>query len=180
MRSKGFTYLGLLFALTLAGVALALAGVLWHTSSKRAKEEQLLFAGGAIRDAIVHYYRRSPGGNREFPRSLDELVEDRRYITVERHLRRVYADPMTGKREWGLITNADGRILGVYSPSREAPLKRENFSATFAAFSQAARYSDWRFTDVDLQAAPAPTTDPAPNTAAPPPPKTRTRRAAGR
>ena len=66
VRSRGFTYLGLLFALTLAGVALALAGFVWHTASKRAKEVQLLFAGGAIRDAIVQYYRRSPTATGSF------------------------------------------------------------------------------------------------------------------
>jgi type II secretory pathway pseudopilin PulG len=150
-RCRGFTYLGLLFALALAGVALALAGVLWHTAARRANEQQLLFAGGAIRDAIVHYYRRSPGGIREFPRNLQDLVEDRRYITVERHLRRIYEDPLTGKRDWGLITNEHGRIVGIYSQSREAPLKRDNFPQIFAAFAGARLYSDWRFSAVDNQ-----------------------------
>ena len=71
-----YFYLGLAcIALALAAVALALAGLVWHTASKRAKEEQLLFAGGAIREAIVHYYRRSPNGNREFPRALQDLIK---------------------------------------------------------------------------------------------------------
>jgi type II secretory pathway pseudopilin PulG len=150
-RCKGFTYLGLLFALALAGVALALAGVMWHTSARRAQEQQLLFAGGAIRDAIVRYHRRSPGGIREYPRNLQDLVEDRRYITVERHLRRIYEDPLTGKRDWGVITNEQGRIVGIYSKSREAPLKRDNFPPRFAAFAGASLYSDWRFSAVDNQ-----------------------------
>ena len=170
VRCRGFTYLGLLFALALAGVMLALAGVMWHTAAQRAKEQQLLFAGGAIRDAIIRYYRRSPGGVREFPRALQDLVEDRRYITVERHLRRIYEDPLTGKRDWGLITSDDGRITGVYSQSRGAPMKRDNFSQTFAAFAGAHAYSDWRFSAVDTQtmfgmnalAAPANVDDSAP------------------
>jgi type II secretory pathway pseudopilin PulG len=143
---KGFTYLGLLFAVALAGVALALAGVVWQTASKRAKEEQLLFAGGAIRDAIIRYYRSTPGGDRQFPRTLQDLVEDPRYVTHERHLRKIYLDPITGKRDWGLIKGAEGRIMGVYSQSRETPIKREKFPATFASFEHADRYSDWRFT----------------------------------
>ena len=151
MRSQGFTYLGLLFVLALAGTALALAGVAWHTAGRRAKEQQLLFAGSAIRDALVRYYRRSPGGIREFPRELHDLVEDRRYITVERHLRKIYDDPQTGDRNWGLITNESGRIVGVYSKSREAPLKRDNFPQNFAAFSSAQTYSDWRFSAVENQ-----------------------------
>ncbi|MDB5811367.1 MAG: hypothetical protein JWN94_3489 [Betaproteobacteria bacterium] len=146
---KGFTYLGLLFALALAGVGLALAGVVWHTAGKRAKEQQLLFAGAAIQDAILHYYRNGPNRMREFPRSLQDLVEDQRYVTVERHLRKIYVDPMTGKREWGLITSGEGRIVGVFSQSREAPLKRDNFRDAFAPFAQARHYSDWRFVAVD-------------------------------
>jgi type II secretory pathway pseudopilin PulG len=176
VRCKGFTYLGLLFALAFAGVALALAGVMWHTTARRAKEQQLLFAGSAIRDAIVRYYRRSPGGIREFPRTLHDLVEDRRYITVERHLRRIYEDPQTGKRDWGLITNESGRIVGVYSKSREAPLKRDNFPQIFAAFSSAQSYADWRFSAVDNQtmfglnalASPANGDDAAPPASGPP------------
>src|SRR5436309_3351575 len=101
-----------------------MAGVVWHTAGKRAKEQQLLFAGAAIQDAILHYYRSTPNRGREFPRTLQDLIEDNRYITVERHLRRIYADPMTGKPDWGLIMGADGRIVGIYSRSQEAPLKR--------------------------------------------------------
>ena len=155
LRMRGFTYLGLLFALALAAVALALGGLVWHTASKRAKEEQLLFAGGAIRKAIVHYYRRSPNGNREFPRALQDLIEDRRYITVERHLRKIYADPITGKPDWGLIKDANGAIVGVYSQSREAPIKRDNFRETFAAFAQARQYSEWKFSAVIPETTPA-------------------------
>jgi type II secretory pathway pseudopilin PulG len=150
-HSKGFTYLGLLFALALAGVGLAAAGAVWHTAGKRAKEEQLLFAGDAISNAIARYYRRTPDGVREFPRTLQDLVEDRRYITVERHLRKIYADPITGKSTWGLIKSADGRIVGVYSPSRETPLKQDNFRDAFAAFAHAEHYSEWRFTAVNTQ-----------------------------
>src|SRR3954467_5106936 len=159
VHRQGFTYLGLLFAIAFAGVGLALAGVVWHTAAKRAKEEQLLFAGGAIRDAIVDYYRRSPGGMREYPRTLQDLTEDRRYITMERHLRKIYADPITGKREWGLIRNADGHIVGVHSPSRAAPLKQENFRDAFASFAQAEHYSDWRFIAADEQTTAAATRD---------------------
>lgn len=156
MRANGFTYLGLLFALALAAAGFAVAGVVWHIAGKRAKEQQLLFAGSAIRDAIQHYYLRSPGGIGEYPRALEDLVEDRRYVTVERHLRKLYVDPITGKPDWELITGADGRIVGVYSPSRDTPLKRENFRGAFASFARAGHYSDWRFSVVDEQAALAP------------------------
>lgn len=150
-KGEGFTYLGLLFALSLAGVALALAGVVWHTAGKRAKEEQLLFAGSAIRDAIVNYRRRSLDGNLEYPRTLQDLIEDRRYITVERHLRKIYPDPMAANRDWGLITSVDGRIVGVHSLSGAEPMKRNDFLDAFASFAQARHYSDWKFSAVETQ-----------------------------
>lgn len=161
VRANGFTYLGLLFAIAFTGVGLAVAGVVWHTAGKRAKEEQLLFAGGAIRDAIIDYYRSSPGSSGEYPRTLQDMVQDRRYITVKRHLRKIYPDPITGKLDWELIVSADGRIMGVHSRSPETPLKRENFRDVFASFAQAQHYSDWRFSAEDEQAPPATAPEPA-------------------
>ena len=172
--SRGFTYLGLLFALALAGVAFALTGVVWHTAGKRAKEEQLLFAGSAIRDAIARYYRRSPGGNREYPRTLQDLLEDRRYITVERHLRKIYVDPISGKRDWGLIKTGDDRIVGVYSQSHEAPMKRDNFRDVQASYPDAKQYSDWKFNAAAVSTTPAVADSPA-TIDAPAPPKSRPR-----
>jgi hypothetical protein len=86
---------------------------------------------------------------------LQDLVEDRRYITVERHLRKIYVDPITGKRDWGLITDVNGAIVGVYSQSREVPLKRDNFPEIFGAFAQAGHYSDWKFGAVIPDTTPA-------------------------
>jgi type II secretory pathway pseudopilin PulG len=42
IAQRGFTYVGLLLAVALAGVALAAAGTLWSTTSKRDKEREIL------------------------------------------------------------------------------------------------------------------------------------------
>ena len=86
---------------------------------------------------------------------MQDLIEDRRYITIERHLRKIYVDPITGRPDWGLIKDANGAIVGVYSQSREAPIKRDNFQETFAAFAQARHYSDWKFSAVIPETTPA-------------------------
>ncbi|CAK0781592.1 hypothetical protein CCP3SC15_930023 [Gammaproteobacteria bacterium] len=104
----GFTYLGLLFAVAMAGVALAATGVLWSTQRQREREQDLLFVGNQIRQAIRSYYEHSPGLVKRYPAKLDDLLRDNRFLTVQRHLRQRYMDPMTGAREWGLVMAPKG------------------------------------------------------------------------
>ena len=144
-RSGGFTYLGVLFFIALAGVALAVVGVVWSTATQREREAQLLFVGDEIRVAIMRYYVRTPGTRREYPRTLEDLVRDPRYLTVERHLRKLYVDPFTGRVDWVLILTSDGRIRGVHSSSERRPLKIARFSPADAEFAGAAHYSEWMF-----------------------------------
>lgn len=141
----GFTYLVLLFAVAIAGVGLAAAGVMWHTAQQRGKEAELLFIGEEFREAIALYYYRTPGQVREYPRALGELLEDPRYPSVQRYLRRIYRDPMTGRPEWGLVRTPEGRIMGVYSLSKERPVKVSNFAEAHKAFANKAAYADWKF-----------------------------------
>jgi hypothetical protein len=53
---------------------------------------------------------------------------------------------MTGKAQWGLIDAPEGGIMGVYSLSQAQPVKSGGFAARDSDFTDAARYSDWRFT----------------------------------
>jgi type II secretory pathway pseudopilin PulG len=149
---RGYTYLGVLILVALAGVALAGAGELWSTASKRDDEAQLLFVGGEIRRAIGSYYEGSPG-TKQFPQRLEELLEDKRLPATRRHLRRIYVDPMTGKPEWGLVKHGD-RLIGVYSLSEGKPLKVANFGPDDAAFEGRGAYTDWRFVYQPSAAAP--------------------------
>ena len=142
-NAAGFTYIGILFAVALAGIAMTLTAQVWRTNSQRAKEEQLLFAGGQIAQAIGRYYLQGPNGVRQFPRSLDDLLQDKRHPELRRYLRRVYVDPMTGKPDWGFVRVADGGITGVYSLSGDKPVRA---AASFNGMILAGgKYSDWRF-----------------------------------
>ena len=142
--ARGFTYLGLLFALALIGLALGAAGTVWSAAARRDKEQELLWRGGEIRRAIARYYQ-AGNGLHMFPKTLEDLLEDRRGPVMLRHLRRVYADPMTGAADWELLRNVNGELIGVASSSSAEPVKQRGFAPTDVGFDDAACYCDWRF-----------------------------------
>lgn len=144
-RVGGFTYAGVLIAVALIGVGLAVTGEVWQTTVQRERERELLFVGDEFRRAITQYYESTPGTGKQFPKSLDDLVRDSRYPTTRRYLRKVYPDPMTGKREWGLVKGPGDGIMGVYSLSRKTPIKRGNFPPDYAAFNNAESFAAWQF-----------------------------------
>jgi type II secretory pathway pseudopilin PulG len=145
-RQRGLTYIALLLAIALHGAVLAAAGSVWHTAQKREKERELLFIGDQFRRAIRSYAQTGPGIQGQLPKSLDELLLDPRHPGIKRHLRKLFVDPVTWKKEWGLVKTPDGNaIIGVYSLSQEAPLKTANFLPADQAFKEAATYGDWKF-----------------------------------
>jgi type II secretory pathway pseudopilin PulG len=102
--SQGFTYLWLLFVVALGGVALAALGQRQQTLQQREREAELRFRGAAIASAIASYVRASPAGaTHSLPQRLEDLLEDRRSGALQRHLRRLYVDPFTGRADWTLI-----------------------------------------------------------------------------
>ena len=141
----GFTYLGLLIIVMIMGAALAATGTLFSHAAQREKERELLFIGHEFRDAIGSYYRRSPGAA-AYPKTLEELLDDKRFPMPQHHLRRLYADPMTGRPDWVPIALPDGGgIIGVRSSSDAAPVKTGNFDLADAAFENAKHYAEWQF-----------------------------------
>jgi type II secretory pathway pseudopilin PulG len=148
-RCAGFTYLGLLVFIAVLGLGLAATGVVWHTSITREKERELLFIGDEFQRAIGLYYARNGDDKTNplarYPRALEDLLEDRNKLPHQHYLRKIYRDPMTGTKEWGLIVNEAGGITGVYSLGAGEPLKRTGFPEPLAEFAGAATYADWKF-----------------------------------
>lgn len=142
---SGFTYLSALILVVIAGIALTGASRYWSTMVKRDKEEELLFRGDQFRIAIESYYKGGPSGRAAYPRELDDLLKDPRYLTARRHLRKMYRDPMTKEGAWGIEKDQHGNILGVFSTSQERPLKTGDFPQVYQTFEKAQAYSDWRF-----------------------------------
>jgi type II secretory pathway pseudopilin PulG len=144
----GFTYLAMLLAVAVIGFGLAATGEVWVQSSQREKEKELLFVGNQYRKAITLYYERTPGAVKRYPEKLEDLLLDNRQVSVQRYLRKIYVDPLTGKAEWGLITikQAGGEgIMGVYSKSGLTPIKTSGFLARDKTLEGANHFSDWKF-----------------------------------
>ena len=144
-RQAGFTYLVVLFAVALSTAALAAASQVWSHAQQREREVDLLFVGSEFRTAIGLYYQRTPGVAKRYPADLKDLLKDGRYPTTQRYLRKIYADPLTGKAEWGLVKAPEGGIMGVYSLSERTPVKTAQFRLVDKAFTDKARYSEWQF-----------------------------------
>jgi type II secretory pathway pseudopilin PulG len=159
-RARGFTYIGLLIAIVVTGIGLAVAGPVSHTLQMRDKERELLFVGDQFRRAIAMYYEQSPGGLKQYPKKLEELLRDNRYPNVQRYLRKLYVDPLTGKKEWGLVEQPGIGILGVYSLSDQSPVKTANFPTAYQSFRAAKKHSDWKFVYLPGQSAAQPASTP--------------------
>jgi type II secretory pathway pseudopilin PulG len=144
-RQGGFTYLWVLLMVAFMGVALTLAAEVDQTIVNRDREKGLLAVGREFQRAIGSYYEsQHVGGNKEYPASLDDLLQDPRFPGVKRHLRKLYIDPVTGNSEWG-IKRVGGRIVGIFSLSENAPIKQSNFEVGLEYLQGAKKYSDWVF-----------------------------------
>lgn len=122
-RSRGFTYIGLMLIVAIAGIALSGVGIVWKTEMQRENEKELRFAGEQYVAAIASYYECKVCGPQQLPKNLKDLLKDTRAPSVVRHIRKLYRDPMTRSDDWGLIKNG-GRITGVYSKSTLEPLAK--------------------------------------------------------
>jgi len=162
MHQSGFTYLAVLFAVAIIGAVLGSTAVVWHAQVQRDKEQELLFIGHAFRNAISTYYEQSPGANKQYPKKLEDLLEDKRHTRLTRHLRKIFVDPMTGSKEWGLVKGPGDSIMGVHSLSDRKPIKIGNFDEADREFRSAVTYADWKFEHVApaQPATPTPTGQP--------------------
>jgi type II secretory pathway pseudopilin PulG len=145
-RQAGFAWLFVLFLLAAASAAGAAVAQRWADQSSREKERQLLRIGDAYAQALAAYRASSPGSDKRFPQSLEQLVDDHRFVGTRRHLRKLYADPVTGQADWVLLRDARGDIAGLHSKSDKQPWARVAMKLEFTDLGAAERYADWIFT----------------------------------
>jgi type II secretory pathway pseudopilin PulG len=100
----GYTLVTLLAAVTIMLIMMAAAVPSWRYVMKNDREEELIFRGGEIADAIARYQQRN--GN-ALPVSLEVLVKGK-------FLRREYKDPMTKDGKWRFIR--PGEQIGAIRP----------------------------------------------------------------
>lgn len=131
-------------AVALVGTALALAGPLWSDGVRREREGEALRVGAQYASAIRQYYLASPGV-REYPATMNDLLEDTRFVGTVRHLRRLWTDPLRPGQAWVPVRGPDGRIHGVRSASDDAPFRRTSVDLGDVVLPPASRYADWQF-----------------------------------
>ena len=110
---SGFTYLWILFAIAMLGVSLTVSSQLWVSSAQRQKIEQMNWIAEQFTQAIGSYYESSPGSVKLYPQTPEMLLQDERFITTKRHLRKIYVSPFSGLPNWDWIRGADGGLRGV-------------------------------------------------------------------
>ncbi|MBN9409207.1 MAG: type II secretion system protein [Burkholderiales bacterium] len=137
----GFTMLVVLAALFILALGSQQVMAVASQQATREREALLQRVGEAYRSAIRSYYESSPGGVKQWPRALDDLLEDRRFVGTHRHLRELYSDPMVRAGTWGVVREPGGGITGVHSLSAGEPIR----VVRDAQGVPARTYADWRF-----------------------------------
>ena len=90
-HEAGYNLVILMVAVTVLNILVAAAIPLWRTAIRREKEEELIFRGLQYAEGIRNYQRRFG----QLPVKLEQLVESK-----PRCMRQLWADPITGKRDW--------------------------------------------------------------------------------
>ena len=101
-REAGYSLVALIVAVTVMMVMLGAAVPSWRYLVKNDREEELLFRGGEIADAIARFQKKN--GN-ALPPSLEVLVKGK-------YLRRAYKDPMTKDGKWRFIRQGETIVPG--------------------------------------------------------------------
>jgi hypothetical protein len=143
---SGLAYLAVLFLVAAISISMAVVAQNEDTLLKREKEQDWLFMGKQYQRAIASYYHQSPEGIKTLPNKIEDLLLDKRFIAPVRHLRKIYADPLSNQQNWVLMLNPENQITGVYSQSLE-PLLSTKIAAEFSENlgEQAASYADIKF-----------------------------------
>lgn len=146
-EERGFAYLALLITIAILGALAAGSLSAGATLQRRLAEQELLVIGLQFQQAFQSYRNATPIGQPPFPERLEDLVRDKRGPAIKRHLRKIYADPLTGRFDWGVISAPGGRVAGVFSRADGQPIKVTQFPAELVDLENRARYSEWIFGD---------------------------------
>ena len=145
ISQAGFTLLAALAALFFMALATQQVMAVVSLQAQREREAELIHIGVAYRQAIGRYYEAAPGSQKTWPPTLEALLDDQRSVTLKRHLRRIYADPITREAKWGIVLAPGGGIVGVFSLSDAAPVRAGGRELEEAGLGAASQYRDWKF-----------------------------------
>ena len=132
----GFGYIAVLFIALILAIFSGVTYEQLNTVLRRDKENEWLFVGNQYQQAVASYYNNSPNGLKALPKSIDDLVNDKRFLKTQHHLRKPFADPITGGN-WLLISNGQGEIKGVVSSANLPILQSAQVQALASNSNQA-------------------------------------------
>ena len=142
-NEAGFTYLVVMIAIAMMGLAMMMAARQWKTMMQRELEADLLAKGIEIQTALALYSASKKAGRMMpgefYPQSLVELTRPPRPF-----LRKVYQDPI-GHGEWQLVKSPAGGVMGVRSASKSKPIKQSDFPLAVRHFQGKPTHYDWVF-----------------------------------
>lgn len=139
-RQRGFILALLLALITATGILLTKAMPSVIAEVQRDQEEELIFRGEAIRNAMRRY--RAKTGN--YPTSLEDLMKVRPRI-----LRKLYKDPMTAEGEWDIVTAVQAGASGEKEGLPIAAVRSRSQKDSFRIYQGKTLYSEWVFAASD-------------------------------
>lgn len=160
-QEAGFSYLMMMIAITVMGLAMTMAVRQWKTMVQRELEADLLAKGIEIQTALALYSASAKAGRvmpgEVYPQTLAELTR-----SPKPFLRKVYLDPVA-RGEWELLRAPTGGIMGVRSKSRHKPIKQGNFPLAVRHFEGKQTHYDWvfQYPNPSMVAAAVPVTRPS-------------------
>ncbi|MBU6482201.1 MAG: hypothetical protein KGS09_16850 [Nitrospirae bacterium] len=165
MNERGVTYLMLMFAIVLIGIATTAAAKQWKVIVQRELEADLLAKGIEIQNALAFYSMTFKAGRvmpgEVYPQTLADLTR-----LPKPFLRKVYLDPM-GHGEWEYLLAPTGGIMGVRSKSQAKPFRKHDFPPDVRHFEGRVTYHDWVFQHPNPSSTPIVPQGAAPSPAAP-------------
>ncbi len=118
-EQSGFTFIWMMLAmlvLALGTQRVFVSTAQQHLSAQKRMQTRLL---QTYNRALVSYREASPGTNKQFPLTLQDLLLDKRQLQTRRYMRKLYGDPLQPGVDplmaWGFVRDAQGRILSMYS-----------------------------------------------------------------
>ena len=142
-NERGVTYLMLMFAIVIIGIATTAAAKQWKIIVQRELEADLLAKGIEIQNALAFYSATVKAGRvmpgEVYPPSLVDLTR-----LPKPFLRKAYLDPM-GHGDWEYLRAPTGGIMGVRSKSHAKPFRQHDFPLAVRHFDGRATYHDWVF-----------------------------------
>ena len=109
---RGYSLVALIGSVTIMLILMAAAVPSWKYVMKNDREEELLYRGGEIADAIVRFQKKNANA---YPTSLEQLVKGK-------FLRKLYKEPISKDGKWRLVHQ--GQVVAPITNPGQGPVDK--------------------------------------------------------